>query len=285
MSLTKLENLINPEIMADMIAAELPNKIQVAPLAKIDTTLSGKAGNTITVPKYAYIGEATDLAEGVEGEAVTLSATSTEATVKKAFKAVELTDEAVLSGYGNPIDEANSQLAKSIASKIDSDAHTALAGIASNMTYDGKTGIIGYEPVVNAIDLFQDENQGESMYLIIHPKQLTQLRKDSKFIPATEMGDRVIETGVVGMIAGAKVVLSKKIATAYVTGSSGAKKYINFIVKPEALTIYMKRDVNIETDRNVLSNSTIIAANVHYTVVLSNASKAVKFEVLEVAAG
>ncbi len=52
-TMTKLTNLVNPQVMADMISAELPAKIKVAPLAKIDNTLVGRAGNTITVPSFA----------------------------------------------------------------------------------------------------------------------------------------------------------------------------------------------------------------------------------------
>jgi N4-gp56 family major capsid protein len=280
---TLLTNMINPQVMSDIISGELASKIKVAPLAKIDNTLEGRAGNTITVPVYAFIGEAADLAD-VEGATTVLSASSTTATVKKAFKAVEITDEALNSGFGDPLGEAGKQLALSLAGKVDTDAHAALTAIASGKTYDGTAAIIGYTPVVNAIDLYEDEEQGEAMYLIIHPKQLTQLRLDSKFTPASEMGDRVIESGVVGMIAGCKVLLSKKIATAYVSGTSGAKKYVNFIVKPGALTIYVKREVDVETDRNIKTKTTILAADMHYTVVLSDASKAVKMEVLEVTA-
>ena len=125
---TKLSDLINPQVMADMISAKIANKIVVAPFAKIDNTLVGVPGNTVT--QYAYIGDAADIAEGVAAETVKLTASTTTVTVKKAMKAVELTDEAVLSGYGNPVGETNNQLAQSIASKVDNDAMTALQGAA-----------------------------------------------------------------------------------------------------------------------------------------------------------
>lgn len=125
---TKIEDLINPEVMADMISAKIPNKIVVSPFAKIDTTLSGIPGDTITIPKYTYIGDAVDVAEGIEAETVKLGTTTSEVKIKKAMKAVEITDEAVLSGYGNPIGETNNQLALAIASKIDNDAMDALQG-------------------------------------------------------------------------------------------------------------------------------------------------------------
>ena len=50
---TKLDNLINPQVMADMISAGLPKAIKFSPIAKVDNTLEGVAGNTITVPQYA----------------------------------------------------------------------------------------------------------------------------------------------------------------------------------------------------------------------------------------
>ena len=62
---TKLENLVDPQVMADMVSAKLPKKIKFSPIARIDTTLVGRPGSTIVVPKYAYIGDAEDVAEGV----------------------------------------------------------------------------------------------------------------------------------------------------------------------------------------------------------------------------
>ena len=82
---TKLADLINPEVMADMISAKIPKKIVVAPFAKVDTTLVGQPGDTITVPQYAYIGDAVDVAEGVAAETVKLTASTTQVTVKKAM--------------------------------------------------------------------------------------------------------------------------------------------------------------------------------------------------------
>ena len=49
---TKLENLIVPEVMADMIRQELPHKLVFAPLLVIDNRLEGIPGNTLTVPKW-----------------------------------------------------------------------------------------------------------------------------------------------------------------------------------------------------------------------------------------
>ena len=108
MATTQLENLINAEVMGDIISGKIASKIVVAPFAKVDRTLEGRnAGDTINVPQFAYIGDAEDVAEGVECGTVQLTATTTTAKVKKAMKAVELTDEAVTNltkdSYSSPI--------------------------------------------------------------------------------------------------------------------------------------------------------------------------------------
>ena len=280
---TKLSDLINPQVMADMISAKIANKIVVAPFAKIDTTLVGIPGNTVTVPQYAYIGDAADIAEGVAAETVKLTASTTTVTVKKAMKAVELTDEAVLSGYGNPVGETNNQLAKSIASKVDNDAMTALQG--AQLTYDGSAAAIKYSGIVDAIDLFEEEVNSEKV-IFVHPKQVTQLRKDSDFISADKYKAGVILTGEIGMIANCRVVPSKKVPVVKV-GETGSQIdcYACPIVKlnndaeteddAAAITIYLKRDTNVETDRVSLARKTDISVDKHYAVALSNTSKVV----------
>ena len=80
-TVTKLANLIDPEVMADMISAKVPKKMRVAPFAKVDRTLEGVPGSTITVPSYGYIGDAADVAEGVEVTVDGMSTTTKTATI------------------------------------------------------------------------------------------------------------------------------------------------------------------------------------------------------------
>ena len=274
---TMLADLINPEVMADMISGKIQSKIVVTPFAKIDTTLQGRPGDTITVPQYAYIGDAEDVAEGVAAGTVKLAATTKEYKVKKAMKAVELTDEAVLSGYGNPVGETNNQLGKSLASKVDVDAMDVLQ--EAQLTYDGSATQISYEGIVDAIDVFDEEVNTEKV-IFVNPKQVTKLRKDANFISADKYPGNVVMTGEIGKIANCRVVASKKVPL-----DDGAANYLCPIVKlnqdnetedeTAALTIYMKRNVNVETERDTLARKTIISADEHYVAALTDTSKVV----------
>ena len=274
MAVTKLNNLINPEVMGDMISAKLPKKLVVAKIAKVDTTLQGVPGSTITVPKYGYIGDAEDVAEGVSVESVQLSTTTTNATIKKAVKSVDLTDESVLSGYGNPVAETNNQLAKSLASKVDSDCLEALKG--ATFVHNAESAI-SYDGIVDAIDLFDEEVNTEKV-MFINPKQVTSLRKDENFISADKYTGDVIMTGEIGKIANTRIVATKKVELS-------GDVYACPIVKLEqdnetedevpALTIYLKRNVEVEEERDTKAGITSITANEHYVAVLSNDAKVV----------
>lgn len=264
---TKLANMINPQVMADMISAQLPKLIKVAPIATIDTSLQGQPGNTLTFPKYAFIGEANDVAEGVAMDLELLSATSTTVTVKKAGKGVEITDEAVLSGYGDPLGEAQKQLGMAIASKVDTDCMTALN--TGTVTYDGSAAIISYNGIVDAIDKFNEEDY-EPKVLFIHPNQLTQIRKDANFLSLDKYPVPVIMNGVIGSIAGCQVVVSKRVAESTPVGS-----FLNPIVKAGALKIVMKRNVQVEADRDIVKKTNVLTADEHYVAYLYDNSKVV----------
>lgn len=324
-AITKIGDLVNPQVMADMISAKVPKKLVVLPFATIDTTLEGREGNTITVPQYRYIGDAVDVAEGVACDTTKLEAGVTTVTVKKAMKAVELTDEAVLSAHGDPVGETNSQLAKSIGSKEDSDAITACINGAQLRFYDASNKI-KYTNIVDAIDLLNEEVNSEKV-MFVNPKQVTDLRKDSDFISADKYPGNVIMTGEIGRIANTRIVPSKKITTVdsyykfTTAGTSGAlkvvasgastnevdledvlptlpiakvddyvllvstKSYQDVLIKlnndedteddASAVTIYMKRDVNVETERDTLKRTTIVSADALYAAALSNTSKVV----------
>ena len=272
---TKLQNLIDPEVMAPMISAKLETAIVATPFARIDNTLVGRPGDTITVPKYKWIGDAEDVAEGVEAGTTVLATDTDEYKVKKAMKAVTLTDEAVLSAYGNPVGETNNQLGLAIASKVDQDIIDEL--LTASLVKDLSTDAISYKGVVEALDAFNEEENVEKV-MFVSPHQVTELRKDDDFISKDKYGNAVMMSGEIGMIANTRIVPSRKIVA-----KNG--KYTNPIVqlRPEgqtgddtaAITIFMKKGVSVETERHTLSRTTDISVDQHYVAALTDESKVV----------
>lgn len=273
---TKLQNLINPEIMSDMISAKVDKKIRLTPYAKLDTTLQGRAGDTITIPKFSFIGSAVEVGEGEEIPTRALSVSSEQHTIKKIGIGGILTDEAMLSGYGNPVGELNQQMALSIASKCDEDAMTEL--LKASTTYVSTT-VLSYNSVVNAIDLFEEEENSEKV-MFVHPKQVTQLRFDPNFISKDKYNGNVMVNGEIGMIGNARIVASKRVQKDETT-----TYYLNPIVKlsndteteedSPALTVFLKRETNIEVDRQSKKRQTEITGDRMYVVALTNETKVV----------
>jgi len=324
---TFLTNMYDPEVLADMISAKLDKKIRVTPFAKIDRTLEGRAGGTITVPRYNYIGAATVVGEGEEIPEAKLTTAHSDYTIHKIAKSVILTDEAVLSGYGDPAGEATKQLALSIADYIDTEAMGELA--KASRLFEASTKI-SYNNVVDGIATFGEEINSPKV-IFVHPDQVATLRKDANFISADKYGagTNVVMYGEVGMISNARVVSSKRVAknefgyqatTSDATGAklvvaSGATSaevnigditntfpatyepeagdyvlavatgtyYVNPIVKLDnddetedavsALTVFLKRDTNVEIDRQSKKRQTEISVDKNYVVALTDDSK------------
>lgn len=253
---TKLENLVNPQVLADMISAELPNAIRFAPLAVVGRKLEGRAGNTITMPKFGYIGDAVDVAEGEDIPISQMSTTTTQVTVKKAGKGVEITDEAVLSGYGDPVGELKNQLKMAIANKVDNDVLDALK--TAKLTASGAMSVatllsarVKFGEQVNqpAVAVMNSVNYGKIIGEVLN----------------LENTDKVLIDGVVGKVAGLQIAISDKLTDTEA-----------YIVASGALGIEMKRDVQVESDRDIIAKLTVFTADEHYVAYLKDESKAIK---------
>lgn len=210
MAITKMENMINPQVMGDMINAKIEALLKITPYAKVDTTLQGVPGDTKTVPSWNYIGDAEDVAEGAEVGLSQMTASSATFTIKKAMKAVGITQEALNSGLGDPAGQAETQLSKSIASKVDNDVLEA-AYKGSVVVAPSTLAVIGYKGVVDAVTKFEDEEDGIDKVMFVHPKQEAALLKDDDFRSADKFTAGVAVNGSIGKIAGCWVKKSKKV--------------------------------------------------------------------------
>lgn len=205
---TKSKTVV-PEVLADMIDAKITAQLKVTPYAKVDTSLEGVPGDKVKIPCWGYVGDAVDVAEGQEVELTEMTTTTSEFSIKKAMKAIGLTEEAVNSGYGDPMGQATSQLAKSIAGKVDSDILDA--AYTAPMTVNKSSAVIGYDAIVDCATKFEDEEDGIDKVMFIHPKQEASLLKDADFLSADKFTSGVAVNGAIGKIAGCWIKKSAKV--------------------------------------------------------------------------
>lgn len=277
---TTMAQMINPEVMGDMINAKIEALAKLTPYAKVDTTLVGVPGDTKTIPAWNYIGDAEDVAEGAEVGLSQLTASTTQFTIKKAMKAVAITQESINSGLGNPVGQAERQLAKSIVGKVDNDLLDA-ALTASTVVGDG-TAAIGYEGIVNAVTKFEDEEDGIEKVMFINPAQEATLLLDPNFLSADKFTGGVAVNGSIGKVAGCWVKKSKKV-------KAKAGVYTCPIIKMEpdsseteytedelpALTILLKKDTDVTTEFKHRTQVHEVVASKYYGVALTNDAKVV----------
>ena len=268
---TLLQDLFVPEVVADAIDKKLVDAIRFAPLAVIDTTLVGRAGDELTMPSYEYIGDAEAVAEGADIPIAKLSQDTEKVKVAKIGKAVEFSDEALLAGANNDIaEEAAKQVVTAVNSKLEADLINAMSTNAAltasiNLSADNIT-----HELADALVKFGEDIDGEKV-LLVAPDVYAKLLKADGWVPNTEVGANVIVSGTVGSIFGMQVVLSNRLT---------AKKEA-YIVKPGALRIVMKRNTLVEFDRDILSEMNYIKASKLVAPYVYDKTKVIKVSVTE----
>lgn len=273
---TKLANMINPEVMADMVSAKLPKLLKFTPLAYVETALEGQPGSVLTVPAFEYAGDATDVAEGEAIPLDQLTTKKTTMTIKKAGKGYEITDEAVLSGLGDPIGQATYQLGLAIANKIDNDI-VELAKTATQHVAEAPTTL---ETIDKALQIFEDEEDVRYV-AVINPKDAISLKANigKEWVKGSELGAEMVVSGTFGEAGGVQIVRSKKVeqGKGFLVQVSAKQTDPDDEAEYGAFVINLKRNVAVETDRDIIKKTTVITGDEHYGVYLYDQSKVVKF--------
>jgi N4-gp56 family major capsid protein len=144
---------------------------------------------------------------------------------------------------------ATNQIALAISEKLDNDRVAVLYD--AKTVSDGTASVIKYAAIVDAVDMFNEEEDSRKV-ILIHSKQKTQLRKDPDFLAADKIGADLLVSGSIGKIAGVDVVVSNKVKC-----EDGV--YFNPIIKLNndseteddmpAITYFLKRGNLVEHQR------------------------------------
>ena len=273
---TTTAQVINPQVMADMVSAKLPKLIKFTPLAYIERTLVGIPGDTLTVAKWTYSGDATEITEGQSIPVDQLGTSKTTMTIKQAGKAVEITDKAALVAHGDIYSEAARQIALAIANKVDND----LVVVAKTATQNIAEAPITVDSIDKALQIFEDEEDAKYVALV-NPKDAIKLRTDAgkNWLRGSELGADIIVSGTFGEISGVQVVRSKKVeeGKGFLVKISPDTTDEEDDAKYGAFVINLKRDVIVENDRDILKKTTVYSGDEYYGVYLYDDTKVVKF--------
>lgn len=251
--------LINNKVLGETIGAKLPGLLKFGAVAVNETELVGQAGDTIKVDKYAYVGEAADVAEGTPIPVKDLAQSTKDIVIKKAGVGVKLTDEEVKRKGNEVVTEVEKQIEMAVKDKVDSDCYAALAGSTLKTTLLGK---LTFADIVAARALFLDEDEVPCA-LYINPAQEADVLLAPGFIPATALGDQFRLDGTIGRLGGADIIRSIKVKKV------GAA-YKNVLVKAEALGIKLGKALMIEEDRNKSTQVTTWYASEMYVPYIKN---------------
>lgn len=260
---TKAQDLLNPEVLAKEVAAQLDKAIRFTPYAVTDNTLVGTPGNTITRPKYAYIGAAEDLTEGVAMDTAKLSMTTKTVTVKETGKAVEITETAIITNVDGTVAEASRQIGLAIADKIEID-YLASLETAVLKSAEAPTSASN---ILKAIDVLNSEDD-QDLVLFINPKDYSKL-VESLFTAGGAIQNTALNSGQVAQIVG----VSNIVRTKRVDEGKG------FLQVTGAVEIVKKKAVSIATDTDILARTVVLAGNMHYATNLKNDNGVVKLGV------
>ncbi|MFE5673846.1 N4-gp56 family major capsid protein [Streptomyces erythrochromogenes] len=265
MPTTASSNLIIPEVWADLSQAQFSGAVRVLSSGAVvqNDTLVGQPGDTISFPKWDAIGDLDDLTEGTAMSTSLMGQRASEATIREAGKAVEITDRAILTGLGDPRAEAQRQFGILAARKVDAaliaqaqaDETTQGGGLPLSYTAAAGTTKLSWSVLVDALSVFGDEwEPSEFAGLFINSAQQVDVFKDAQFIEASKLGTQTpVTTGQIGTVAGVPVIVTNRIAV---------KKFL--LLKKNSLGALYKRRPVVETDRDILKRTTVVTTNVHY---------------------
>lgn len=249
MALTTSANLVKGQIFAEGVQAKLINKLVLDPIVRTDNLPSSAKGDEVTLPKYAYIGDAIKMIEGTPLVPALLSQSTAKVPINQYGKAVELTDRAVNSGIGDPVGEAEDQVVVAIQSKMQVDKFAALETATATET----VAALNNAGIASIVAKFGEDQEG-ALYLYVNPADwATALSIDINFAALVKQAYNV------------EFVAANRVPVGTV-----------YAVKDEALGVFLQQAVDVETDRDILMKSTVIAADTFAAIYLRDESKAVK---------
>lgn len=236
----------------------LTTAVNTRNLMTVDNELTANAGMVKTINVYTYSGTAEEVAAG-EGNTSrgSISYEGTDYTVKMVQQAFDYLDEDFMKDntiVDNMLKGANQVM----VNKMTADFITEAAKSTLSVTL---TGNIGYEAIVDGISTLNVEDE-TGIFVVIPNAWKAHLRKDPDY-KAAQLG-QVIYNGQVGTICGIPVICTKALTTEA------------YVMTKEAIKLFMKKDVEVEQDRDADKRKNSVYLRTAYICALVDATKICK---------
>lgn len=238
----------------------LTTSVNTRNLMTVDNSLAQNVGMTKTINVYTYTGEAEELAAGVGNTASkrgSIAYKGTDYTVKMVQQAFDYLDEDFMKDntiVDNMLKGANQVMVNKMTSDFITEAKKATLGVTFATA-------IGYDVIVDAISALNVEDES-GIFIVIPNGWKAALRKDADYKSA-RMGE-VIYNGQVGTICGIPVIATKALTTEA------------FVMTKEAIKLFMKKDVEVEQDRDADKRKNSVYLRTAYIVAMVDATKICK---------
>lgn len=269
MANTVNQNIIVPEVYAQLVREKIAGKCKVAQFLVNIGDLHGKIGETLQMPKWSYISDATDWDINTPMDKTQMKQTSTTATIKAVqAPAVEVADYDNEVELGNAIEEAASQQALSVARKYDTDA--IACALESPLKYQlGAKNTVTQDELIAMLGLYGDDRDSADFdAIVIHSAFAPSFYKMDAFVSReltmTTDGNGIAVNGSIGKFMGIDVVLSDRLYDA------GNQEGFILMMKKNAISIIPKENPFAETARDASLRRTTIYLSQFYAMALTD---------------
>lgn len=264
--------LFNPVVWKDHIEGYFRQLLVWGQSAtRFDDLVQGP-GETLTWPYFKTIGAVEEPTEAGSLTVDKMGDDSFTSTVKEVGKAVEFTDKTfVVSAASQNVifGEAQRQIARRMAEKVDNDIVAAVAAsYVSGFLGTAGTDLMTISTLVQGKIAGFGDRQFEAAVVYMHSHQYDTMLRDSTsgFLKADATDPMAMVSGFVGRLAGLAIVVSDICPVTTDGITSGVDSYDAFIFKPNAHGLILKKDFGLfEMDRDILARSTVVSMTAWYS--------------------
>ena len=236
----------------------LTTSINARNLLTIDSSLAESEGMTKTINVYTYTGSVEKLEDGQKNSTRgALTFEPKDYKVKRAQHTFDYTDTQYMTD-NNVLDLSLKGANEIMTNEMTADFYAECAKCSKSVD-----GALSYTTIVDAISEVGLENE-TGIFVVIPYDRKADLRKDEDYKNA-RMGE-VIYSGQVGTIAGIPVIATK----------AADKPYV---MTKEAIKLFMKKEVEVEQDRDIETKTNTIVLSTYYVCALADDSKIVAINI------